>query len=96
MIISGKWFQVHARAIYRRLYPLRISQDKETRRFEYNLFSFSRTWFLGFKTRYRIVLQYKTKQAQKPPEDFREKIKNWLKFNHRNTIVNPNSDCRIS
>lgn len=96
MIISGKWFLVHARAIYRRLYPHRISQDEETGRFEYNLFSFSGTWFQGFKTRYRIVLRCKTKQAQKPPEDFREKIENWLKFNRRNTIINPNSDCGIS
>ena len=63
MIISGKWFLVHARAIYRRLYPHRISQDEATGRFEYNLFSFSGTWFQGFKTRYRIVLRCKTKQA---------------------------------
>jgi hypothetical protein len=95
MIISRKWFLVHARAIYRRLYPHCISQDKETSRFEYNLFSFSGSWFLGFKTRYRIRMRCKTKQAQKPPEDFREKIENWLKFNCRNTIVNPTSDCGI-
>jgi hypothetical protein len=95
MIISGRWFLVYACAIYRCLYPYRISQDKETGRFEYNLFSFSGTWFLGFKTRYRIVLRCKTKQAQKPPEDFREKIENWLRFNCRNTIINIDSNCGI-
>jgi hypothetical protein len=38
----------------------------------------------------------KTKQAQKPTEDFREKIEAWLQFNRRNTIINPSSDCGIS
>ena len=95
MIVSEKWFLVYAKAIYCCLYPYCISQDKETGQFEYNLFSFSRSWFLGFKTRYRIRMRCKTKQAQKPPKDFCKKIENWLKFNCRNTIVNPTSDCSI-
>jgi len=85
----------NAKAIYRDLYPRRISQDEVTGRFEYNLFSFSNSWFAGFRKRYRIALRCKTKQAQKPPEDFREKIEQWLKFNRRNTIKNANSDCGI-
>jgi hypothetical protein len=41
-------------------------------------------------------MRCKTKQAQKSPEDFREKIEAWLQFNRRNTIINPGSDCGIS
>jgi hypothetical protein len=92
-IISGRWFLVHAKAIYRRLYPRRISQDEVTGRFTYTLFSFSTTWFSGFRKRYRIKMRCKTKQAQNPREDFREKIEAWLQFNRRNTIINLGSDC---
>jgi hypothetical protein len=73
-IISSQWFFVHAKAIYQLLYPLRISQDEVTGRFEYNLLSFSKSWFSGFKRRYWVSIQYKTKQAQKHPKDFCEKI----------------------
>ena len=41
-------------------------------------------------------MRCKTKQAQKPPADFYEKIEAWLQFNHQNTIINPDSDCGIS
>jgi hypothetical protein len=81
--------------IYRKLHPRRISQDEVTSRFEYNLFSFSGSWFAGFKKRFHIKMRCKTKQAYKLPEDFREKIEAWLQFNRRNTINNPNSDCGI-
>jgi len=93
--ISSCWFLVHAKAIYRQLHPRRISQNEVTRRFEYELFSFSGTWFAGFKKRFDIRLRCKTKQAQKPPEDFREKIESWLQFNRRNMVIKPNSDCGI-
>ncbi len=95
MIISSKWFIKHAKAIYRIQYPRRISQDEVTGKFEYEHFSFSNTWFSGFRGRYRIALRCKTKQAQKPPEDFREKIEQWLKFNRRNIVIKNGSDCGI-
>jgi hypothetical protein len=86
---------IHARAIYRQLHPCCISQDKTTSCFTYTLFSFSNTWFSGFRKRYRIKMRCKTKQAQKPLEDFRDKIVAWLQFNRRNTIKNIDSDCGI-
>jgi len=92
-IISSAWFMKHAKAIYRELYPRRFSQDEVTGRFEYTFFSFSNTWFKGFKDRFRIALRCKTKQAQKPPEDFRKKIEAWLQFNRRNMVITPLSDC---
>jgi hypothetical protein len=94
-IISSSWFIKHAKAIYRAQYPRRFSQDEETGRFEYTFFSFSNTWFKGFRNRFRIALRCKTKQAQKPPEDFREKIEAWLQFNRRNMVMLPSSDCGI-
>jgi len=48
MIISGRWFLVHDKPIYQ-LHLRRIEQDEFTGRFEYNLFSFSRTLFAGFR-----------------------------------------------
>jgi hypothetical protein len=69
--ISFTWFIKHAKAIYQLQYPRRFSQDKVTGRFKYTFFIFSNTWFKGFKDRFCITLRYKTKQAQKPPEDFR-------------------------
>jgi hypothetical protein len=40
-------------------------------------------------------MRCKTKQAQKPLEDFRDKIVAWPQFNRRNTIKNIDSDCGI-
>ena len=40
-------------------------------------------------------MRCKTKQAQKPPEDFRDKIVAWLQFNRRNTIKNIDSNCGL-
>src|SRR5947208_16171195 len=56
-LINGRWFLIHARAIYRLLHPRRISQDETTGRFTYTLFSFSSTWFSGFRKRYRIKMR---------------------------------------
>jgi hypothetical protein len=42
-IILSRWFFVYAKAIYQLLYPLCILQDEVTGRFEYNLFSFSKS-----------------------------------------------------
>jgi DDE superfamily endonuclease len=95
-IISSTWFIRHAKAIYRLQYPRRFSQDEITGRFEYTHFAFSNSWFKGFKDRWRITLRHKTKQAQRPPEDFRQKIENWLQFNRRNMVILPTSDCGIA
>ena len=94
-VINGRWFLIYARAIYRQLHPCRISQDETTSRFTYTLFSFSNTWFSGFKKRYRISMRCKTKQVQKSPADFHNKIVAWLQFNRRNTIKNIDSDCGL-
>ena len=40
-------------------------------------------------------MQSKTKQAQKPSEDFRDKIITWLQFNYCNTIKNIDSNCGL-
>lgn len=94
-IVGSRWFLKNAKAIYRLIYPRRISQDEVTGRFAYTLFRFSNGWFQGFRRRYHIALRCKTKQAQKCPEDFRPKIEQWLKFNRRNTVINLGSDCGV-
>jgi hypothetical protein len=40
-------------------------------------------------------MRCRTKQAQKPPEDFCDNIVAWLQFNRRNIIKNIDSDCGI-
>jgi hypothetical protein len=81
-----------ARRHYRRLYPHRVTINEETDAFEYGRMRFSSTWFSGFKKRFGIRLRCKTKQAQNPPEDYREKIEAWLQYNRRNTVIQVGSD----
>ena len=92
-VISGRWLMLCARRHYRRLYPHRITINEETGAFEYGHMRFSNTWFDSFKRRFGIRLRCKTKQAQKPPEDYREKIEAWLQYNRRNTAIQVGSDC---
>ena len=40
-------------------------------------------------------MRCKTKQVQKSPADFHNKIVAWLQFNRRNTIKNIDSDCGL-
>ena len=94
-MIGSRWFLMHAKALYRIIHPSRITQDTVTGRFTYARFRFSSCWFNGFKKRFDIRVRRKTKQAQKPPEFFRERIVAWLQFNRRMTIILPGSDCGI-
>jgi hypothetical protein len=94
-IIGSRWFMKNGRKIYREMYPRRCAQDEDTGRWSYAYFRFSNGWFQKFRKRYHIAIRSKTKQAQKPPEDFREKILAWLRFNRRQTVINPSSDCGV-
>ena len=81
--IGARWFRSNARQIYSRLYPQRMLRKENTGRVEYIGLKFSTSWFQGFRRRFGIALRVKTKQAQKVPEAFREKIQSWLQFNRR-------------
>jgi hypothetical protein len=72
--IGARWFRSNARQIYSKLYPERVLRKENTLRVEYLGFKFSTSWFQGFRRRFGISLRVKTKQAQKVPEAFREKI----------------------
>jgi hypothetical protein len=72
--IGAWWFRSNARQIYLKLYPARVLRKENTLRLEYLGFKFSTSWFQGFRRRFSISLRTKTKQPQKVPEAFREKI----------------------
>ena len=55
----------------------------------YHKFKFSNGWFQAFRKRWGISNRCRTKIAQKPPEDLREKIEQWLRFNRRQTVIEP-------
>ena len=90
--IGARWFLRRAKFIYAELYPHRILRDSDGRR-TYLGFKFSNGWFQLFKRRYNISLRCKTKQAQKAPPDYQDKILSWLRFNRRNTVITEHSNC---
>ena len=72
--IGARWFRSNTRQIYSKLYLQYVLRKENIARAEYIGFKFSNSWFQGFRRRFGIVLHIKTKQAQKVPEAFREKI----------------------
>jgi hypothetical protein len=92
--ISFKWFLRHAHDIYAKLYPQRVIRNENGKK-AYLDFRFSTNWFRGFKRRYSISLRTGTKKAQKPPEELREVIEEWLRYNRRMTvqIIDVNSEA---
>ena len=93
--VGARWFHANARQIYSKLYPERVIKNIGSNRLEYLGFKFSTSWFQGFRKRWDITWRSKTKQAQKVPEAFREKIQAWLQFNRRQTIILEDSFCGL-
>lgn len=83
--ISFKWMKRHAMDIYAKLHPQRVIRDEEGKK-TYLDFRFSTAWFKGFRRRYGITLRAGTKKAQKAPEELREAIVEWMRYNRRMTI----------
>jgi hypothetical protein len=93
--IGARWFRSNARQIYSKLYPEQVLRKENTLRVEYLGFKFSTSWFQGFRRRFGVSLCTKTKQVQKVPEAFREKVQSWLQFNRRQTVIQEFSDCGL-
>lgn len=77
--IRTGWFRIHSLAIFRELFPNASYHTCVA------VFRFSNGWFQGFIGRYRISLRCITKKAQGIPEDYRQRVVNWLQFNRRNS-----------
>lgn len=73
------WFRVHSLWIFRELYSGASEQTSSS------VFRFSNGWFRGFLSRFRISLRCITKKAQGLPDDYRQLVINWLRFNRRNS-----------
>lgn len=75
--VRDGWFRRKATELWKETYPHTGS----------NFFLFSRGWFQGFLSRHRIVLRFVTNTAQSLPDDFKQQILEWLRFNRRNRIL---------
>ncbi|RPB02612.1 hypothetical protein L873DRAFT_420694 [Choiromyces venosus 120613-1] len=73
--IRREWFRRHSIEIFIALYP----------NMERSVFRLSTGWFEDFLSRYKISLTAVTKKAQKIPEDYKNIIFNWLRFNRENS-----------
>ena len=82
--INGKWFFRNARTIYGELYPEKMTILPTGKKL-YEGFKFSNSWFAGFKRRHNVAPRAVTKKAQKPPDELREVVLQWLRFNRRNS-----------
>lgn len=60
------------------------------------LFVFSQGWFNEFLSCYRIVLRFVTNTAQSLPNDCKNQILIWLRFNRRNPILTPLFSSQLS
>ena len=82
--VNARWFFRDARIIYGAIYPERVTVLPSGRKL-YNAFKFSYGWFTGYKRRQNTTPRAVTKKAQKAPEELRETILRWLRFNRRNS-----------
>lgn len=94
-MITHRQFLRHAKSLYHELYPSRCIRNIKSGRWTYLKMKQSNTWFQGFRRRFNISLRYKTKRAQKSPEELRTTIQKQLQFNRRNTVILPDSDCGL-
>ena len=74
-VIGRGWFRRTAR----RLFCKHYGGDNE------GLFVFSNGWFLKFQKRWRISSRAITKTASRLPDEYRQLVINWLRFNRRNS-----------
>lgn len=74
-LVRSNWFRLASRWLFSQIYP---DLDK-------GQFKFSNGWFLRSLSRWGITLRVTTNKAQKVPEDYRDRIVNWLQFNRRNS-----------
>lgn len=85
--INQRWFMRTAKQIYQEQYPHRVIVNPDTGRRIFNGFTISTGWFEGFKRRKRISIRRITHVSQKDPEQLREKIIAFLRFNRRHCAL---------
>jgi hypothetical protein len=91
--VDHRWFYRHAKSIFRSQYPLLCMRSSDTNQWKYFGMKFSNRWFQAFRQRHRISLRCRTKRAQHTPDHYRPYVLSFMRFNRRNTIVAPSSDC---
>lgn len=77
--VRDGWFRRNAKEFWKTTYP-NLQHTPA-------LFVFSQGWFHGFLSRHRIVLRFVTNTAQSLPDNYKEQILQWLRFNRRNRIL---------
>jgi len=71
--VRDRWFRRNAKELWKTVYPELWLMPE--------LFFFSHGWFHGFLAQYRIVLRFVTNMAQSLPENHKQQILQWLRFN---------------
>lgn len=77
MMVRRIWFRLSSRLIFKEVYP----------ELDHSQFRFSAGWFSGFLGRWGISLRVTTNKAQEVPENFKNLLVSWLRFNRRNSQV---------
>ena len=73
-LVRRGWFRRTAIELFKKLYPESA-----------NMFVFSGGWFNNFLNRWNISCRAITKKASKLPDEYRQLVINWLRFNRRNS-----------
>lgn len=79
--IGENWIRRNARIEFEKLWPHQVTFIEKRKVF--NGMAFSDGWLTAFLKRKGLTLRQATKKAQTVPEDYKEKIVNWLQFNRR-------------
>jgi transposase-like protein len=79
--VGENWIRRNARIEFEKLWPEKVTIVAKKRVF--HGMAFSDGWLTGFLKRKSLSLRQPTKKAQTVPEDYKEKIVNWLQFNRR-------------
>jgi hypothetical protein len=77
--IGENWIRQNARIEFEKLWPHKVIITKKKKVF--SGMAFSDSWLTGFLKRKNFSLRQATKKVQVVPEDYKEKIVNWLQFN---------------
>jgi len=81
-IVRRGWFRRISNEIFKKVYP------KE----QLTSFPFSNGWFRSFLSWHHISLRFITNKASQLPADFADAIRNWVRFNRRNSQLRPEEE----
>lgn len=89
-IVRQGWFRIMAQKLFQECYCGSEINSKNPN------FCFSRGWFTGFLSHYRITIRFTTNRAQKIPQDYLTPIIEFFRFNRRVSQLRSEDPISIS